>query len=253
MLGRPYSFVNAPGSAPHEFYFVIVAGGPLSPRLAALAPGEPVWLLRSANGFFCVGEVPDADVLWCLATGTGLGPFLSILRTPEPWAKFGRIVLVHAVRHANELAYRDVIGGIAAAHPGAFAHIPMVSREAHPGALGGRIPAAIERRTPRIARRSYRSPRKTRTRCSAAIRRWSTTRSWRSPPAACGGTAGGSRGTSRSKRTGERAPRRPAWTARAPGRSTARWRRDQPLTSISSTSKSSVAFGGMTPPAPRSP
>lgn len=143
MLGRPYSFVNAPDSAPHEFYFVIVEGGPLSPRLAALAPGEPVSLLRNANGFFCVDEVPDADVLWCLATGTGLGPFLSILRTPEPWAKFSRIVLVHAVRYANELAYRDVIAGIAAAHPAAFTHIPMVSREAHPGALGGRIPGAI--------------------------------------------------------------------------------------------------------------
>ena len=58
MLGRPYSFVNAPGSAPHEFYFVIVEGGPLSPRLAALAPGESVSLLRNANGFFCVDEVP---------------------------------------------------------------------------------------------------------------------------------------------------------------------------------------------------
>jgi ferredoxin--NADP+ reductase len=87
--------------------------------------------------------VPAADVLWCLATGTGLGPFLSILRTPDAWAKFGRIVLVHAVRHANELAYLDVIGGIATAHSGAFVYIPMVSREAHAGALGGRIPDAI--------------------------------------------------------------------------------------------------------------
>ena len=143
MLGRPYSFVNAPGSTPHEFYFVTVPDGPLSPRLAALAPGESVWLLRTANGFFSVGEVPEADVLWCLATGTGVGPFLSILRTPAPWARFGRIVLVHAVRHANELAYRDVIGGIAVAHPGAFTSIPMVSRESYPDALGGRIPEAI--------------------------------------------------------------------------------------------------------------
>jgi ferredoxin/flavodoxin---NADP+ reductase len=143
MLGRPYSFVNAPGSSPHEFYFVTVPEGPLSPRLAALAPGESVWLLRNANGFFSVGEVPDAEVLWCLATGTGLGPFLSILRTPDPWARFDRVVLVHAVRHANELAYRDVIGQIAAEHPGAFTQIPIVSRESHPGALGGRIPDAI--------------------------------------------------------------------------------------------------------------
>ena len=143
MLGRPYSFVNAPGSGPHEFYFVTVPEGPLSPRLAGLAPGDPLWLLRSANGFFTIGEVPATDVLWCLATGTGLGPFLSILRTPDPWEKFGRIVLVHAVRYAIELAYRDVITTVGAAHPGAFTHIAMVSREAHPGALGGRIPAAI--------------------------------------------------------------------------------------------------------------
>lgn len=143
MVGRPYSFVNSPGSSPHEFYFTIVPDGPLSVRLAALAPGDPVWLLRAANGFFSMGEVPDADVLWCLATGTGLGPFLSILRTPEPWEKFGRVVLVHAVRHAAEFTYRDVIGGIAASHAGAFTFIPMVSRETRPGVLAGRIPDAI--------------------------------------------------------------------------------------------------------------
>ena len=143
MVGRPYSFVNAPDSAPHEFYFVTVPEGPLSPRLAALVPGEPVWLLRTANGFFSVGELPEAELLWCLSTGTGLGPFLSILRTPEPWARFLRIVLVHAVRHGDELSYGDVIAGIAAARPGAFTFVPMVSREPHPGALAGRIPDAI--------------------------------------------------------------------------------------------------------------
>ena len=143
MLGRPYSFVNSPGDAPHEFYVVTVPGGPLTPRLAALAAGDPVWLLATANGFFCVDEVPPADALWCLATGTGLAPFLSILRTPEAWARFGRVVLVHAVRHADELAYRDVIASIAAAHPGAFSFVPVVSREAHPEALTGRIPGLV--------------------------------------------------------------------------------------------------------------
>jgi ferredoxin--NADP+ reductase len=143
MLGRPYSFVNAPGTAPHEFYFVAVPDGPLTTRLAGLSPGDPIWLLRTANGFFSVGELPDAEALWCLSTGTGLGPFLSILRTPEPWARFGRVVLVHGVRRGNELTYRDVIAGISAEHPGAFTYIPMVSREPHPGALPGRIPDAI--------------------------------------------------------------------------------------------------------------
>jgi len=144
MIGRPYSFVNAPTDAPHEFYFVTVPEGPLSVRLAALHPGDPVWMLRSANGFFSVAEVPQAQSLWCLSTGTGLGPFLSILRTTEAWAKFERIVLVHGVRYANELSYADVIAGIAGAHPDRFSYVQLVSRDAHPTALAGRIPDAIE-------------------------------------------------------------------------------------------------------------
>ena len=143
MLGRPYSFVNAPHSQPHEFYFITLPDGPLSPRLAALAPGDPVWMLPQANGFFSVEEVPPADVLWCLSTGTGLGPFLSILRCEVAWQRFARIVLVHAVRFARELTYRDVIAGIGAAHPGAFTTVEFVSREIHPSALSGRIPEAI--------------------------------------------------------------------------------------------------------------
>ena len=87
--------------------------------------------------------MPAADVLWCLSTGTGLGPFLSILRTPEPWEKFGRVVLVHAVRYGNELTYGEVIAGIADLHRGAFTYVPIVSRETHPGALRGRIPELI--------------------------------------------------------------------------------------------------------------
>ena len=108
MLGRPYSFVNPPQSQPHEFYFIVLPDGPLSPRLAALEPGDPVWLAPRANGFFTISEVPAAASLWCMSTGTGIGPFLSILRTAEPWEKFERVVLVHAVRHGIELTYRDV-------------------------------------------------------------------------------------------------------------------------------------------------
>ncbi|MFO1317363.1 MAG: ferredoxin--NADP reductase [Burkholderiales bacterium] len=143
MIGRPYSFVNPPDVQPHEFYFIVVPGGPLTPRLAALEVGDPVWLAPRANGFFCVSEVPPADALWCLSTGTGLGPFLSMLRTADPWSRFQRVVLVHAVRRAEELTYRDEIAAIGRAHAGAFAYVPMVSREAHPGALAGRIPGAI--------------------------------------------------------------------------------------------------------------
>lgn len=144
MLGRPYSFVNPPHERPHEFYFGVVAQGPLSPRLAALVPGDPLWLLPRANGFFTVDELPDAESLWCLATGTGIGPYLSMLRTEAPWQRFARIVLVHAVRQAQDLTYREVIGGIAGERGGAFRYLPVVSREDAAGALRGRIPALID-------------------------------------------------------------------------------------------------------------
>lgn len=144
MLGRPYSFVNPPQAQPHEFYFIVLPNGPLSPRLAALEPGASVWLLPRANGFFSISEVPEADTLWCISTGTGIGPFMSILRTDEPWQKFGRVVLVHSVRHGVELTYREEIAAIGRAHSGAFAYVPMVSRDVHHDALAGRIPAAIE-------------------------------------------------------------------------------------------------------------
>jgi ferredoxin--NADP+ reductase len=143
MLGRPYSFVNPPQRGPHEFYFIVVPEGPLSPRLAALQAGDSLWLGPRANGFFTVGEVPAAEALWCVSTGTGIGPFLSMLRTDEPWEKFDRVVLVHGVRYARELTYQDAIGEIRDARRGAFTYVAMVTREAHAAAMPGRITAAI--------------------------------------------------------------------------------------------------------------
>ena len=84
MLGRPYSFVNPPHrAAPRVLFHRASPNGPLSPRLAALGAGDPLWLCPRANGFFSIAEVPAADALWCISTGTGIGPFLSMLRTAE--------------------------------------------------------------------------------------------------------------------------------------------------------------------------
>ena len=78
-VARPYSFVNAPGEQPLEFYYNIVAEGPLTPRLAALRAGDPVFVANNPSGFLVLSEVPPAEQLWMIATGTGLAPFLSIL------------------------------------------------------------------------------------------------------------------------------------------------------------------------------
>ncbi len=143
MAGRPYSFVNAPDETPLEFYFIEVPDGLLTQRLAALEAGDAVWVLPQAAGFLTLAEVPDAKHLWLLSTGTGIGPFLSILKTKEPWQRFERVVLVHAVRHADELAYGDTIRDFAQQHGEQFCFVPFVSREETDFALRARIPEAI--------------------------------------------------------------------------------------------------------------
>ncbi len=143
-VARPYSFVNPPQERPLEFYFVVVPDGRLTPHLERLEPGDHLWVARQGSGFFVLQEVPDGRELWCLSTGTGMGVFLSILRTPEPWARFERVILVHGVRYARELTYGDILADIGRQHPGRFVMIPMVSREETDFALPGRIPGAIE-------------------------------------------------------------------------------------------------------------
>ncbi len=143
-VARPYSFVNAPHEPILEFYSSIVPGGPLSSRLAALKSGNKVWVTNKGSGFLVLDEVPEAKYLWLLSTGTAIGPFLSILKTAEPWRRFERIVLIHAVRHVKELSYRNIIAQLEKEHSGRFAIIPFVSREQTDFAVHGRIPAAIE-------------------------------------------------------------------------------------------------------------
>jgi len=142
-VARPFSFVNAPEDPVMEFYGVVVPEGPLSPRLAELEPGGRLYVADNPAGFLVLSEVPDAEDLWLVATGTGIAPFLSILRTEEPWRRYRRVVLVHAARYAKELVYGDLIEGFSRDHPGKFEAIKFVSREEAPRFLAGRIPGAI--------------------------------------------------------------------------------------------------------------
>ena len=136
-VARAFSFVNPPDDPMLEFYGVIVPEGLLSPPLARLKAGDELYVAPNPAGFLILAEVPDGETLWLISTGTGLAPFLSILRTPTPWQRFRNVVVVHAVRHARELVYRDVISATPAKY------VSFVSREAAPGSLAGRIPAAI--------------------------------------------------------------------------------------------------------------
>jgi len=118
-----------------------VPEGPLSPRLMELRADERLLVASNPAGFLVLSEVPDAETLWLVSTGTGIAPFLSVLRTEAPWRRFPNIVLVHAVRHARELVYQEMIRKIVKEKP--LRYLTFVSREAAPGSLAGRIPAAV--------------------------------------------------------------------------------------------------------------
>jgi len=142
-VARPYSFVNPPGTAYHEFFFNSVPGGPLSNQLLDLEVGDTIWVAPKAAGFLTLDEVPDGRELWMLATGTAIGPFLSILKTATPWQRFDKIVLAYAVRENKDLCYADRMDALAKKHAGHFVWQPFVSRETVKGALSGRITTAI--------------------------------------------------------------------------------------------------------------
>ena len=144
MVARPYSFVNAPDNPVHEFCFIIVPEGPLSNHLIRLTPGDTVFIAPRGAGFLVLDELPDAENLWLLSTGTAIGPFLSILNTPGAWQRFSNIVLVHAVRTARELIYGDEIRDLLSRHESQMQFVPFVSREDTDFAIKRRVPAAIE-------------------------------------------------------------------------------------------------------------
>ena len=142
-IARPFSFVNPPGDPVLEFYGITVPEGPLSPRLATLKAGERLFVAPNQAGFLVLSEVPEAESLWLIATGTGIAPFLSMLQTDAPWKRFRHVVLVHAVRHAGELVYQELLKKIKAKKGQQFRYVSFVSRETAPGSLTGRIPQAI--------------------------------------------------------------------------------------------------------------
>jgi ferredoxin--NADP+ reductase len=142
-IARPFSFVNAPDDPVLEFYGVVVPEGPLSPRLARLKAGDTLIVADNPAGWLILSELPPAGELWLVATGTGIAPFLSMLRTAAPWQRYQRVILVHGVRRAEELVYRELIEDLARRHAGRLTYVRFVSREELPGALHGRIPAAV--------------------------------------------------------------------------------------------------------------
>lgn len=108
-LVRAYSIVSANHDEFLEFFSIKVPGGPLTSKLQNLSAGDNVIVGRKPTGTLVLRDLNPGKHLFLLATGTGLAPFLSLIQDPECYERFEKIVLVHGVRTADELAYREFI------------------------------------------------------------------------------------------------------------------------------------------------
>ena len=144
VVARPYSLVNSPAEPEFEIFFNIIPEGPLTPRLAVLKQGDEIRVADKPYGFMTIDEIPAARHLWMLATGTGVGPFISILKSDDVWQKFEKVVLVYSVKTVQELAYQEAITQVHKQYQQQLSFIPLVTREVMEGALNTRITSAIE-------------------------------------------------------------------------------------------------------------
>ena len=149
VVWRPFSVASAAHDEHLEFFAVLVPGGKFSDLLAGTRPGDTIRVEKASYGFLTIDRFAPGKDLWLLASGTGLGPFLSILHDPATWKAYDTVIVVHSVRYACELAYREEIpviprGELLAAAPERLRYVPVVTRELSLGALPARIPRLIE-------------------------------------------------------------------------------------------------------------
>jgi ferredoxin/flavodoxin---NADP+ reductase len=148
-LLRAYSLASAPYEDGLEFLSIKVPDGPLTSRLQHLREGDEVLIGRKPTGTLLLENLRDGRNLFLLGTGTGLAPYLSLVKDPETYERFERIILVHGVRFAKDLAYSDyltrdlpndeLIGELAAAQ---LTYYPTVTRE--PFRHNGRVSTLLD-------------------------------------------------------------------------------------------------------------
>lgn len=135
-LTRAYSMASANYEETLEFFSIKVQNGPLTSRLQHIQVGDPLLVGVRATGTLTLANLRPGKTLWMLATGTGLAPFLSIVKDPETYERFDRVVLTHTCRHVTDLAYSkylgeelvndEVLGEFA---KGKFVYYPTVTRD----------------------------------------------------------------------------------------------------------------------------
>jgi ferredoxin/flavodoxin---NADP+ reductase len=148
-LLRAYSIVSANYEEHLEFLSIKVPDGPLTSRLQHIQAGDKIIVGRKPTGTLVIDYLLPAKRLYLMSTGTGLAPFMSIVRDPATYERFEQVILVHGVRHKDELAYHDLLlehlpnheflGDMVSSQ---FRYYPTVTREAYRNM--GRVTELIE-------------------------------------------------------------------------------------------------------------
>jgi ferredoxin--NADP+ reductase len=126
LIKRAYSIASSSlGGEYLEFYVALVHSGALTPRLFALREGDRIWLGKKITGMFTLEDVtPGHDILF-VATGTGLAPYLSMLRSGYRFEGQRQTVIIHGARVSWDLGYSRELSALAARWPG-FHYLPII-------------------------------------------------------------------------------------------------------------------------------
>jgi len=108
-LLRAYSITSANYEDKLEFFSIKVPDGPLTSKLQHLQPGDHVMINSKSTGTLVPDALLPGKHLYLISTGTGLAPFMSIIKDPEIYDLYDKVILTHGVRHVSELAYQDYI------------------------------------------------------------------------------------------------------------------------------------------------
>jgi len=108
-LLRAYSIASAPYADELEFYSIKVQDGPLTSRLQKIVPGDEILIGRKPTGTLVLDGLRPGKNLYLVGTGTGLAPFLSLVRDPEVYERFDKVIVTHTVREIADLNYREFL------------------------------------------------------------------------------------------------------------------------------------------------
>ena len=108
-LVRAYSMVSANYDEELEFFSIKVPNGPLTSRLQHIKVGDKILVGRKPTGTLIHDNLLPGKNLWLLSTGTGLAPFMSVIRDYETYERYEKVILVHGCREVRELAYQEFI------------------------------------------------------------------------------------------------------------------------------------------------